>query len=88
VVEPRGIEPLATAAARFVSTLFTFACKRYPALRTLGDPCSAVSTVDPEREDLPALAEPDMKEWAYATAATNGGPRRLAHDAQRARELG
>jgi integrase len=59
----RGGQAMATAAARFVSTLFNFACKRYPSLRTLGDPCSAVSTVDPERDDLPALAEADMKEW-------------------------
>ena len=59
----RGGQAMATAAARFVSTLFNFACKRYPSLRTLGDPCSAVSTVDPERDDLPALAEADMKQW-------------------------
>ena len=57
------MQAMATAAARFVSTLFNFACKRYPSLRALGDPCSAVSTVDPERDDLPALAEADMKEW-------------------------
>jgi hypothetical protein len=43
----RGGQAMATAAARFVSTLFNFACKRYPALGILGDPCSAVSTVDP-----------------------------------------
>jgi len=59
----RGGQAMATAAARFVSTLFNFACKRYPVLRTLGDPCSAVSTVDPKRKDLPALAEADMPAW-------------------------
>jgi integrase len=62
----RGGQAMATAAARFVSTLFNFACKRYPALRALGDPCSAVSTVDPKRDDLPALAEADMPAWRDA----------------------
>jgi integrase len=59
----RGGRAMATAAARFVSTLFNFACERDRALGLLGNPCSAVSTVDPKRRDLPALAEADMPEW-------------------------
>lgn len=59
----RGGRAMATAAARFVSTLFNFACERDRTLNSLGNPCSAVSTVDPKRKDLPVLAEADMSEW-------------------------
>jgi integrase len=70
---------MATAAARFVSTLFNFARKRYPSLRALGDPCSAISTVDPERDDLPALAEADMKGWWAKIQQLNREHHREAH---------
>ena len=59
----RGGRAMATAAARFVSTLFNFACERDRALSALGNPCSAVSTVDPKRKDLPVLADGDMPRW-------------------------
>jgi integrase len=59
----RGGRAMATAAARFVSTIFNFACERDRKLSSLGNPCSAVSTVDPKRRDLPILAEADMSQW-------------------------
>ena len=59
----RGGRAMATAAARFISTIFNFACERDRSLSSLGNPCSAVSTVDPKRKDLPILAEADMPQW-------------------------
>jgi integrase len=57
----RGGQAMATAVARFVGTLFSFAQTRDPQL--LGNPCSAVQTVDPKRKDLPILKRSEMKEW-------------------------
>ena len=57
----RGGQAMATAVARFVGTLFSFAQTRDPHL--LGDPCSAVQTVDPKRKDLPILKRSEMKDW-------------------------
>jgi hypothetical protein len=52
---------MATAVARIVGTLFSFAQTRDPQL--LGNPCSAVQTVDPKRKDLPILKRSEMKDW-------------------------
>jgi hypothetical protein len=49
------------AVARFVGTLFSFAQTRDPQL--LGNPCSAVQTVDPKRKHLPILKRSEMKDW-------------------------
>ena len=57
----RGGRAMATAAARFVSTVFSFAQLRDPTL--LGNPCSAVPTVDPKRKDLPILRRAEMRDW-------------------------
>jgi integrase len=57
----RGGFAMATACARFVSTLFSFAQHRDPTLR--GNPCSAVETVDPRRTDLPILRRAEMEDW-------------------------
>jgi integrase len=57
----RGGRAMATAVARFVSTIFSFAQKRNPLL--LGNPVSAVSTVDPKRHDLPVLSIHDLPDW-------------------------
>jgi hypothetical protein len=51
--KPRGGRAMATAVARFVSTVFGFAQSRNPLLA--GNPVSAVSTVDQKRRDLPNL---------------------------------
>jgi len=59
--KPRGGRAAATAAARFVSTLFNFAKRRNPLLP--GNPVSAVSTVDPRRNDLPILDAEDLPAW-------------------------
>ena len=75
----RGGRAMATAAARFVSTLFNFACDRDRSLRSLGNPCSAVSTVDPKRKDLPALAESDMPVWWEAVQKISDEVHREAH---------
>jgi hypothetical protein len=69
----------ATAAARFVSTLFNFACDRDRSLRALGSPCSAVSTVDPKRKDLPVLAEGHMPAWWEAVRKIPDEVHREAH---------
>jgi integrase len=52
---------MATAAARFVSTVFSFAQLRDPTLH--GNPCSAVATVDAKRKDLSILRREEMKDW-------------------------
>ena len=52
---------MATAAARFVSVVFSFAKRRNPLLP--GNPVSAVSTVDPRRKDLPILNAEDLPAW-------------------------
>jgi integrase len=57
----RGGFAMSTAAARFVSTVFSFAQLRDPTLH--GNPCSAVATVDPKRKDLPILRRGEMKDW-------------------------
>ena len=57
----RGGQPMATAVARLVGTLFAFAQTRDPQL--LGNPCSAVQTVDPKRKDLPILKRSETKDW-------------------------
>jgi integrase len=57
----RGGQAMATAVARFVGTLFSFTQTRDPQL--LGNPCSAVQTVDPKRKDLPILKRSEMKDW-------------------------
>jgi integrase len=75
----RGGRAMATAAARFVSTLFNFACDRDRSLRALGNPCSAVSTVDPKRKDLPALAETDTPAWWEAVRKITDEVHREAH---------
>lgn len=62
----RGGRAMAIAAARFVSTMLNFTCERDRTLQALGNPCSAVSKVDPKRKDLPALAEADMPTWWQA----------------------
>jgi integrase len=77
--QKRGGRAMATAAARFVSTLFNFACGRDRELRNLGDPCSAVSTVDPKRTDLPALAEAEMAAWWSAVQKIPNEVHREAH---------
>jgi integrase len=77
--QKRGGRAMATAAARFVSTLFNFACDRDRELRNLGNPCSAVSTVDPKRTDLPALAEADMPAWWRAVQKIPSEVHREAH---------
>jgi integrase len=57
----RGGFAMATACARFASTVFSFAQHRDPTLR--GNPCSAVETVDPRRTDLPILRRAEMEDW-------------------------
>ena len=57
----RGGQAMATAVARFVSVVFSFAKRRNPLLP--GNPVSAVSTVDPKRHDLPILRAEDLPAW-------------------------
>lgn len=59
--KPRGGQAMGTAAARFVSVIFSFAKRRNPLLP--GNPVSAVSTVDPRRKDLPILNAEDLPAW-------------------------
>jgi integrase len=75
----RGGQAMATAVARFVSTLFNFACDRDRSLRALGNPCSAVRTIDPKRKDLPVLAEADMPAWWEAVQKIPDEVHREAH---------
>ena len=75
----RGGRAMATAAARFVSTIFNFACERDRTLSSLGNPCSAVSTVDPKRKDLPILAEADMPKWWKDVQRLSNEVHREAH---------
>src|SRR5262249_13760172 len=77
--QKRGGRAMATAVARFVSTLFNFACDRDRSLRALGNPCSAVSTVDPKRKDLPALSEADMPIWWETVQKISDEVHREAH---------
>jgi integrase len=74
--KPRGGQAMATAAARFVSTVFNFAKRRNPLLP--GNPVSAVSTVDPRRKDLPILRAEDLPAW---WAAVQQIPREQHHEA-------
>jgi integrase len=73
---PRGGRATATAAARFVSTMFNFARRRNPLLP--GDPVSAVSTVDQKRHDLPILKAEDLSAWWKAVQKI---PREQHHEA-------
>jgi integrase len=73
----RGGRAMATAAARFVNTLFSFAKLRDPTL--LGNPCSAVSTVDPKRQDLQVLAAADLPAWWQAVQEIPREHHREAH---------
>jgi integrase len=59
--KPRGGRAMATAIARFVSTVFGFAQSRNSLLA--GNPVSAVSTVDQKRRDLPILHSSDLPTW-------------------------
>jgi integrase len=58
---PRKGQSAATSSARCVKTLFRFAQRRDPTL--LGDPTSAVSKVDPKRNDLTVLGSKDLPKW-------------------------
>lgn len=73
----RGGQGAASQAARTVSAMFSFARRRTPALS--GNPCSAVSTVDPKRHDLPALAESEMPAWWEAVHEIPREHHRWAH---------
>jgi integrase len=75
--KPRGGRAMATAAARFVSTVFNFAKRRNPLLP--GDPVSAVSTVDPRRNDLPILRAEDLPAWWKAVRRIPREQHREAH---------
>ena len=75
--KPRGGRAMATAAARFVSTVFNFAKRRNPLLP--GDPVSAVSTVDPRRHDLPILRAEDLPAWWKAVRRIPREQHREAH---------
>ena len=68
---------MATAVARFVSTVFSFAQKRNPLLA--GNPVSAVSTVDQKRHDLPVLAEEELPVWWDQVQNIHRGNHREAH---------
>jgi integrase len=74
---PRGGRATATAAARFVSTVFNFAKRRNPLLP--GDPVSAVSTVDQRRHDLPILRAEDLPAWWKAVQKILREQHREAH---------
>jgi integrase len=75
--KPRGGRAMATAAARFVSTVFNFAKRRNPLLP--GNPVSAVSTVDPRRNDLPILKAEDLPAWWEAVRKLPREQHREAH---------
>ena len=75
--KPRGGQAMATAVARFVSTVFNFAKRRNPLLP--GNPVSAVSTVDPRRKDLPILKAEDLPAWWAAVQQIPREQHREAH---------
>jgi integrase len=75
--KPRGGRAMATAAARFVSTVFSFAQSRNPLLA--GNPVSAVSTVDPKRRDLPILQSSELPAWWAAVQKLKKEYHREAH---------
>jgi integrase len=75
--KPRGGRATATGVARFVSTVFNFAKRRNPLLP--GDPVSAVSTVDPRRNDLPILIAGDLPSWWKAVRRIPREQHREAH---------
>jgi integrase len=75
--KPRGGQAMATAVARFVSTVFNFAKRRNPLLP--GNPVSAVSTVDPRRKDLPILRAEDLPAWWAAVQEIPREHHREAH---------
>jgi integrase len=74
---PRGGRAMATAVARFVSTLFSFAQMRDPLLA--GNPVSAVSTVDPKRTDLPIVQSAELPSWWAAVQKIPKEHQREAH---------
>ena len=75
--KPRGGRAMATAVARFVSTVFKFAQLRHPLLS--GNPVSAVSTVDPKRRDLPILSASDLPSWWQEVQGIKREHHREAH---------
>jgi integrase len=75
--KPRGGRAMATAVARFVSVVFNFAKRRNPLLP--GNPVSAVSTVDPRRNDLPILKAEDLPGWWEAVCQLPREHHREAH---------
>jgi integrase len=73
----RGGQAAASQSARLVSALFSFAQSREPSLS--GNPVSAVSTVDPRRQDLRVLASSDLSTWWQAVQKIPREHHREAH---------